>query len=205
LRCFELGASAGLNMSWDQYHYQFGSAAWGDAHSALQLDTDWRGPAPILVPLQVQSRAGCDRKPIDLADPLQRQRLSAYVWADQPERLARMRAAAQIALKSHIHVETQDAVDFARARAAPTPGAATVLYHSVFRQYMPAASQDALREVIAAHGAAATRDAPFAWLAMEPTPEPPHEMEVRLRMWPGGTERVLAKVHAHGAWVEWRS
>jgi hypothetical protein len=29
-------------------------------------------------------------------------------------------------------------------------------------------------------------------------------MEVRLTLWPGGEERVLAEVHPHGAWVQWR-
>nr|QQZ49809.1 DUF2332 family protein [Phenylobacterium glaciei] len=41
--------------------------------------------------------------------------------------------------------------------AAPQAGAVTVLYHSVFWQYMPPESQVALAQVIADHGAAATR------------------------------------------------
>jgi len=54
-----------------------------------------------------------------------------------------------------------------------------------------------------AHGRAATTEAPFAWLRMEPAPDNMARMELRLTLWPGGEERVLAEVHPHGAWVKW--
>jgi hypothetical protein len=38
---------------------------------------------------------------------------------------------------------------------------------------------------------------------MEPNPENMMGMQVRLTLWPGGAERVLAEVHPHGAWVRW--
>jgi hypothetical protein len=28
-------------------------------------------------------------------------------------------------------------------------------------------------------------------------------VEVRLRLWPGGEDRLLARAHHHGAWVDW--
>lgn len=68
---------------------------------------------------------------------------------------------------------------------------------------MPPESQVALAQTIANHGAKATPEAPFAWLRMEPPPENMAVMEVRLTMWPGGEDRVLATVHPHGAWVKW--
>eukprot|EP01035_Chromulina_nebulosa_P067635 gene67635-92646_t len=68
---------------------------------------------------------------------------------------------------------------------------------------MPAESQAALRTAIEYHGAAATEAAPFAWLRMEPPPGNLALMDVRLTMWPGGVERVLAEVHPHGAAVKW--
>ena len=78
-----------------------------------------------------------------------------------------------------------------------------MIYHSVFWQYMPAESQAALRQAIEYLGASATNEAPLAWLRMEPPPENMAIMEVRLTMWPGGEERVLAVVHAHGASARW--
>ena len=203
MRCFEIAASAGLNLSWDRYRYRFGEASWGDPAAAVSMDTEWTGPAPSVdAPVQVIERAACDRRPTDLKDPDQRRRLIAYVWADQAERLARAKAAIEVALASGVEVETADAVDWTRRRVAPKPGAATVLYHSVFWQYMPPASQAALAALIEEIGSAATAEAPFAWLRMEPPGSVPR-MEIRLTLWPGGETRVLGKTHPHGAYVNW--
>ncbi|MGZ5994022.1 MAG: DUF2332 domain-containing protein [Caulobacteraceae bacterium] len=203
LRCFEIAASAGLNLSWDHYHYQVGEAEWGDPAASVRMDTDWTGPPPAVeAPVQVIERAACDRRPTDLKDPVQQRRLVAYIWADQAERLARLRAAIEVALAHGVSVETADAVDWVRARVRPKAGAATVLCHSVFWQYMPAESQAALAALIGDIGASATAEAPFAWLRVEP-PGPVPKMDIRLTLWPGGEERLLGHCHPHGAWVEW--
>ena len=90
-----------------------------------------------------------------------------------------------------------------RARVAPQAGAASVLYHSVFWTYMPPEAQADLVAAIEAIGAQATPGAPFAWLWMEPPPSNMGIMEVRLTLWPGGEERLLAETHPHGASVKW--
>lgn len=205
LRCFEIAASAGLNLSWDRYRYELGGAGWGP-HSAVLLPTDWSGPPPELdAKVEVIERAACDRRPIDLTDQVQRRRLLAYVWPDQYERLARIRAAIDIALEQDVQVERADAVAWTKRVAAPAEGAATVIYHSVFWQYMPPASQVELRQAIEHHGSLATAEAPMAWLRMEPPPEDMAAMQIRLTVWPGGEERILAVVHPHGAFVRWSS
>lgn len=202
LRCFEMAASAGLNLSWDQYRYRLGDAAWGPQSQVL-LPTEWSGQLPPLeVSPEVIERAACDRRPAELRDPAERRRLLAYIWPDQFERLERIAAAIEVALARGVQVETADAPDWAR-RAEPREGCVTVLYHSVFWQYMPADSQSALRQVIELHAQNATASAPFAWLRMEPPPEDMAKMEIRLNLWPGGEDRVLADAHPHGAWVNW--
>lgn len=206
LRCFEIAASAGLNLSWDTYRYELGDTAWGPSDSPVVLPTEWRGALPPLdADVRVVERAACDRRPVDLTDPALRRRLLAYVWPDQFERLARISAAIELAQKRGVQVETADAVDWTRRLAAPRAGAATVIYHSVFWQYMPPQSQTALTQVIEDHGKSATPDAPLACLWMEPPPGAPAAMEVRRTLWPGGEERVLADVHPHGAAVSWRA
>jgi len=205
LRLFEIGASAGLNQLWDRYHYDLGDAgAWGDPASPVQLDTAWTGPAPPLSALvSVVSRAACDRKPVDIRDPVARRRLKAFLWPDQFERLARLDAALSMALAADTRVEAEDAVTWTARRAAPSEGAATVLFHSIFWQYMPAESQAALSSAIGECGARAKSTAPFAWLRMEPPPSNLALTELRLTLWPGGEDRLLAHVHPHGASVDW--
>ncbi len=203
LRLFELGASAGLNQLWDRYRYDLGSAgAWGAANSPVRLSAEWHGPPPSFPGgVTVASRAACDRKPVDLRDPVARRRLKAYVWAGQFERLDRLEAAITMALEAGARVDAEDAVLWA-SRAVPAPGAATVLFHSVFWQYLPPHSRAALTALIENLGDKATAQAPFAWLRMEP---PGHlaPMELRLTLWPDGRERRLAVVHPHGAHVDW--
>ena len=207
LACLELGASAGLNQLWSRYAYDFGDAGrWGDPAAPLTLGADWSGPpAPWDASVSVASTAACDRKPVALADPPQRRRLKAYLWPDQTERIRRFDAAAAMALAAGVSVETADAADWTRARAAPRAGVATVVFHSIFWQYLPAETAAALEAAIAEHGAAATPAAPLAWLRMEPVRGQAFPIELRLALWPGGDDRLLARVHAHGASVQWEA
>jgi hypothetical protein len=204
LRGFELGASAGLNQSWDRFFYEIAGRAWGDPASPVRLDTDWQGAPPDLsVQARVVQRAACDRRPVDIRDPAERRRLLAYLWADQPERLARTRAAIEVALAHDVRVETADAADWLERRVALAPGTATVVYHSSFWQYLPPPTQAAIASTASRLGREATPDAPFAWLRKEPPMDDLVADRLTLTLWPGGQERTLARVHPHGAWVRW--
>lgn len=204
LSLVELGASAGLNANWHRFGYRLGDTRWGDPASPLQLSPEWRAErSPRPASLTVAARCACDRKPLDVADPLVRRRLQAYCWPDQQPRLARLQAAIGLALDGGVKVETADAADFVRERAAPRPGVATVVYHSVFWMYVPPDGQAAIRAGIEAHGAAATEDAPLAWVRMENAGSLT-ELETAVTLWPGGQETLLAVSHPHGTWVEYR-
>ncbi len=203
LRCLEIGASAGLNLNWPKFRYRFGEAgAWGDPQSPVGIDGDWRGPPPPLGPITVTETRGCDIAPVDIRDPLQARRLRAYVWADQRDRVARVDGAIALARQTGLDLVQADAADWVEAHVRPTPGVATVLYHSVMWQYMPAATQERITAHMARMAGLATPDAPLAWLAMEMIPGEVL-MEVTLRLWPNGGQRRLARVHSHGASVDW--
>ena len=204
LRLLEIGASAGLNLVWDRYRYDLGGLAWGDPGSTLRLTPAWQG-APPAAPgaLRVAERRGCDIAPIDLRDPVQRLRLRAYVWADQPDRLDRLDRAIAIAAASPFRVEQADAAAWVGARLRePGDGRATVLYHSIMWQYMPQATRHAIERDIVQAGAAATPAAPFAWLRFEPS-RPETRPALSLTLWPGAHHHTLASAHAHGSAVTW--
>lgn len=203
LRIFELGSSAGLNMRWDRFGYDFAGQTWGDPASPVRLVCGWRGEVPVLPAATVIERAGCDQSPIDVADDAQALRLEAYVWADQAERLARLRGAVTVARAVPAALERADAADWVARKLSTQSGAATVLFHSVMWQYMPDATRAAVGETIASVAAGASESAPFAWLRMEPAPDDPMVMELRLSIWPEGEDRRLGRVHPHGAWVNW--
>jgi hypothetical protein len=204
LATFEIGASAGLNQLWPHCSYTLGERRWGDAASDVAIRAEWRGPMPALPDrIELASQAACDIAPINLSADGAALRLLSYVWPDQAERLARLRAAIALAQRLRVRVDAADALPWVeRALAAPRPGCASVLCHSVMWQYLPAATRQALQQVVLAAGARATRDAPLAWLAFEP-PHGDAHMLLTLTLWPGGVTRTLAVAHPHGAWVQW--
>ena len=207
LRCLEIGSSAGLNQNWNLYRYAYdGAWEWGDAASPVRFGSGWMGGAPPRPSgVAVSARAGCDQNPIDVTDPEQALRLQAYVWPDQTERLTNLRAAIELARAAPPSLAKADAAAWARAQAVPMSGVATVLFHSVVWQYLAGEVRESLRETIAQAGRAAAADRPFAWLRMEPSlSQPAGMMEVRLTLWPGGEERLLALAHPHGAIVDWQ-
>jgi hypothetical protein len=61
-----------------------------------------------------------------------------------------------------------------------------------------------VREVLEAAGARATRAAPVAWLRLEPA-EAGTPTELRLTLWPGGEEQLLATAGFHLGPVHWRA
>jgi hypothetical protein len=62
-------------------------------------------------------------------------------------------------------------------------------------QYLPQEERAEFRRLVEEAGAAAGPGAPLAWLRMEPAGE---RAEVRLTLWPGGEERLLAGATYHG-------
>ncbi len=113
----EVGCSAGLLLSFDRYSYRYTRAGCGEtragyAESRLRLNCDAQG-AFHLDPVErfsIVRRIGLDRNPIDCQDPEQMRWLEACVWADQPERVMRLRKAAHEHRTQDVLLFTGDAV-----------------------------------------------------------------------------------------------
>jgi len=203
LSLLEIGASAGLNLRWDRYRYDFDGARWGVADSPVRLAPAWSGrPPPLDATVSVVARAGCDLAPIDVADLGARLRLRSYVWADQAERRTRLDAAIGLALLNPVSLQRSDAAAWLHEAlpAALGPDHVTVVYHSVVWHYLPAAQQSF---IICTMASAAATGHPLAWLRYEPV-APGEPMHLTLRLWPGAGWQDLAEVHPHGASVAWR-
>ena len=200
----ELGASAGLNQNLDRFGYRLGETVAGDPASPLQLAPAWEGASPPAAEVEVLARWAVDQNPVPVADPAQRERLIAYCWADQKERMDRLEAALSLAAASSPHVMQGDAADFAESMlAAPQPDCVCrVLFHTIFWTYLPAAKQARIRAALEAAGANATRERPLAWLGYELNGQG-GVAELHMQHWPGGEERHLATGHPHGSKVVW--
>jgi hypothetical protein len=209
LRLLELGASAGLNLLWDRWRYESGDTAWGSPGARLRFASNYSTPAPdVSAPLGpgaiVVARRGCDRSPIDPTTHEGRLLLRSFVWPDQADRHARLDTAMAAATELPVSVEAGDAAAWVTAQLAePAPGAATVVYHSIVWQYLPPSTRERIAAALDRAGASATAGAPVAWLRMEPGENPAKAAELRLRTWPGGADRLLARTgyHGHPVWA----
>jgi hypothetical protein len=203
LRLLEIGSSAGLLLFWDRYRYALGPHRWGHAASPLLLDAEWRGDPPDLeAPVQIASRRGCDLYPLDVRDPAQLRRIESFLWADQPDRHRLLHAAAAALPPEGAPLERIGACEFLRRElAAPVRSQAIVLFQSHMWWYLSKEDRTEVTRCVETAGAAARADTPLFWLRME---APGMAFcEIRLRAWPGGEDRVLARAHHHGRWVEW--
>lgn len=204
LKLSEVGASAGLNLLLDRFHHDLADKQHGSIGSSVRLTPEWRGLAPRTADVTIEDRRGCDLSPFDLTFADDQTRLLSYVWADQTERLDRMRAAIHLAAQSPAQVDRADAVDWLDPRLqSATPGQAHVVYHTIAWQYLPDAAKRAGRAHIEAAGARATEEAPLFLVTMEDDGGRPGAA-LHLESWPGGSRTQLARVDFHGRWIEWR-
>ena len=199
LELSELGASAGLNLRWDRYALEVQGQRFGPAAAALTLRPDWSGPLPPATAPRIAGRAGVDLNPLDTTRD--RLRILSYVWADQGARLARMRAALDLAATMPVAVAQGDAAAWLERRLdARRPGVLHLVYHTVVWQYFPPATDRRARAAMARAGAAG----PLARLGMEQDSSGQPGAAIWLDLWPGG--RVdLGRADFHGRWLDWRA
>jgi len=202
----ELGASAGVNTMMERYFYDLGGTLVGPEASPMRIVPEWRGAPPQPAPVEITAIEGCDRAPVNLADPAEALRLKSYVWAEVTERLGRIDAAIALAGKQPPHLTQMDAGDWVEQRLAAPQEADTTraFYHSIVWQYLPPETRARIETAMARAGAAADGTRRLAWIMLE-TNRATFRHELTVRCWPGGAEPVqLGEAHAHGAWVEWR-
>lgn len=203
LRMLEIGASGGLNLRWDGFSYRHRETSWGDPNSPVQLGDPYDDGAslPFDVDTTVVERAGCDPNPLDVTTDEGALTLMSFVWPDQERRFHDLRGGIEVAGRIPATVERAEAAPWVQQRLADRrPGVATIVYHSVVMQYLTDDGRAAFVDAMRSAGQAATDDTPLAWVRFEPARR---VFEVRVTMWPGGDERLVAESGAHGRPVHW--
>lgn len=209
IRLMEIGASAGLNLRPDLYRYEYGRGrSYGPVATPTVIRQAWReGGAlpPLDAPLRIVERGGCDPAPIDVTRDDGRLALMSFIWPDQSERFDRTRGACTLAAGTSAEVVQASGADYL-AGLEPREGVATVVWHSVMRQYVPVDEWERIEASLARAGARATPEAPVAHLSLEPRVRSGRvDYPLTLRLWPGEHAEILAITHAHGTPVIWRA
>ncbi len=208
VRLLEIGASAGLNLLADRYCYQSGATVVGDPASPVRFVDPWQPPPDIELTaaareLRIIERLGCDLAPLDPAKPEDRLTLLSYIWPDELERFNRVRVALSVASKASVRVAARSAVEWLpEALLGARRGELTVIWHSVFRQYMGQAEWDALEGVFLEAVEADPRRS-IVWLSMEPSSDQHVHFELTIRTRPDAPARRLASCGDHGPPVSW--
>ncbi len=200
----ELGASAGLNLNLGRYRHDLGGTTTGPAASPVTIRPVWRGAPPPAGQVRIAAARGVDLRPLDMADAVARERLSAFAWTDDPGR-ARLLTQAIVLAQAHPPLIDRDDLTrwLPRRLAMPQPaGLCRVVFHSMALQYLEPAQRTGIVAHIRAAGDRATPDRPFAWIGFEWTPCR-REVRLMLTCWPDGTDRHLATCHPYGEWIEW--
>lgn len=200
----ELGSSAGLVLNCNRYRYDLGGVAAGEPTSPLLLKPKWKGGPPPQADVRIVTQRGVDRSPLYLSTPEAAEKLLAYIWPDQTERLGNAETAIRLARAFTPPVIQGEAADWAekRLRDPQTEGVMRILFHTVAFQYFPEDQKERVRAAIEEAGADATEERPLGWLSFE-LGEDQKAFALRLKLWPSGDDLHLANAHPHVSSMEW--
>jgi hypothetical protein len=196
----ELGPSAGLNLLWDRYRYRYANGAWGDG--PLELSGDDRVPPPAELlqrHVTVDRRRGIDLNPVDVTTDHGARLLQAFVWADQAERLERLRRAIEIVRHDPPELMRGDYVESLPALLRDRhDGAQLVVFQTASTMYLDSVATDRLRAAL--HHAA--HDEPLVFISTGRAPDD-NGFALELERYPDGRVQRLGVFDFHGEWLEW--
>jgi hypothetical protein len=204
LATLEIGPSAGLNLLWDRYRYDYGGGLfWGDLGSEVVLDTERRGtvPLPDLPPsIEVSWKLGVDLNPIDVTDDDQVRWLRALIFPEHIERHAQLAAAIRMAREEPPRLVQGDAADGLPDLLEEAPRNTTLVVfatHALYQQ--PRERLVQLLKYLQRHG----ERRELFFLSMELTGG--RHSELFLTRYAEGARATtkLANCNPHGQWLEW--
>jgi hypothetical protein len=199
----ELGPSAGLNLVWNRYRYRYADRFWGPEEAALELTGELRRPFPsdlLVVEPIVRTRRGIDLEPVDVTTEEGARLLACFVWADQVERLERLRRAIDVLRESPPELTRGDYVQLLPGLLEDrNDDGLTVVFQTASLGYLSEERRNQLHAAIEHAG----REGPLAFLTAAFDPELEGCWPLELTVWPGGEVRRLALQDFHGAWLDW--
>jgi hypothetical protein len=224
----ELGASAGLLLAPDRYDVQLqlpggGVRRYGDATSPVRCGgrlTDDSGPLSEAALPPIVARRGVDADPQSLRDPDAVRWLEACLWPDQPARVERFAAAAElvrgdppVVVRGDLIEALPDLLNDASHDLDPAR-VQLVVFSSWALTYVARPRRTEVPAILAAF--AGRTGIPVWWVTAEPPagvpgiPLPPGWSAddtgtvLGVRAWRGGDEappRLWGTCHPHGEWL----
>ncbi len=200
----EIGPSAGLNLLWEHYRYDYGSrVTWGSPESPVRLSIDLRGEVALpklSSTLRAPGAVGVDLNPVDVEDDDAVMWLRALVWPENVEQRDQLLAAIKVAKEHPPRLLKGDGSELLPEllQGAPPQAALCVFATHTLNQF-PA---EALRTLLKTMQSFSV-SRPLYFVSMEQTGGA--HSELRLTLYEGGTREIvhLANCNPHGRWLEW--
>ncbi len=203
LALIEPGASAGLNLLFDRYSYDYaGQRLAGSDPHAPTLRCQPRGPVPL--PPRIPAitwRAGLDLNPLDVTSDDDVRWLGCLVWPGEGDREQRLAAAIASARRDPPAVHRGDLLTGLPALAAQAPADATlVIYHSAVLYYVAPDQREQFASTVRGLGA--------VWLSSEapgvlPAIAAPARADDPFTYLLARDGHAIALADSHGTWLEW--
>lgn len=206
LALVEIGSSAGLNLYWDRFRYQYeGHETYGNPDSTVHIESEVRGSAePPFWEREpaVATRVGIDINPLDVTDSLDAQWLRALVVPDQYWRFQRLDAAIDLVRDDPPELVEGDALKRLPAVLDDIPDKYDICVFSTLVLYQfDEESISELRDLLRRESQHRT----IHWLSNDPDGETARPA-YRHAIVDGGIEsHPVAEYKAHGEWVRWLS
>ncbi len=202
----ELGPSGGLNLLFDRYHYRYAEGEWGPGEASVLLAGEERDTVPgelLATPLQVCRRRGVDLNPVDVSTEEGALLLSAFVWADQWNRLERLRRAVEVVRAEPPELVRGDYVELLPELLAERDEAAlTIVFQTASTQYLDPERYARVRQALEQ----ASDAAPLGWVSTQRFDEETERgigYPLELGLLPERRSRVVARMGYHGEWLDW--
>lgn len=201
----ELGPSAGLNLLFDRYRYDYDGRAVGDSESLVTVESSVRSGAPPLpeTPPNIHSRVGVDRNPLDVADDADADWLRALVWPEHEDRRRVLDGALSVAQSDPPDLIQGDMLEDLPAVLDGIPADVPVCVVNTLVLYqVPAELSDALADFLADR----MTERPLHWLTGRPDLSGGESVALdwTRRVDEGVETTHLADFEPHGAWLSWR-
>ena len=200
----DIGASAGLNLFWDHYGYNYGDRFLaGDRNSTVQIECALRGPnappLPAFFP-PVTGRLGVDLNPLNVRVQEDALWLRALIWPEHEMRAELLRNAITVVRQQPLQLLAGDGVDLLPAIMSTIPLDSVLCIVRIFTQ-LSQEGRGRLTTLIADY--AQKRDV----MMITARPHGRDDSELHLTSFINGhrSDQRLVYLQNHGDWIEWLS
>ncbi|MEO0341162.1 MAG: DUF2332 domain-containing protein [Bacteroidota bacterium] len=204
----DIGASAGLNLNFDLYTYQYNGGDDVENPTVIISSKIKDGEMPNWTSeINIKQRIGIDQNPIDLKDPSQANWLKALIWADQTKRFQRLEKAIAMQLEHPITLFKEDRIEgFRRIIDRVNEKHSIFLYHTHVLYQFTKAERVAFWQMLDELGA--KRDLEYLAVENYRILENAYGQEgipIVLTSYRSGNkeQQLIGKTNGHANWIEW--